>query len=78
MSCSIIASRNASLSSCPARLPVMKNDTMSTPAGGWVTNQDASAVLPAHGPACHQEYRPAPAQNSAHCASSSPPRRGAV
>ena len=34
----------------------MKNDTMSTPAGGWVTNQDASAVLPAHGPACHQAY----------------------
>ena len=32
----------------------MKNDTMSTPAGGWVTNHDASALLPAHGPACHQ------------------------
>jgi len=38
----------------PARRPVMKNETMSTPAGGWVTNQDASAVLPAQGPACHQ------------------------
>ena len=49
-----MASRNASLSAWPARRPVMKNDTMSTPAGGWVTNHDASALLPAHGPACHQ------------------------
>ena len=49
-----MASRNASLSAWPDRRPVMKNDTTSTPAGGWVTNHDASALLPAHGPACHQ------------------------
>ena len=54
LSCSIMASRNASLSAWPDRRPVMKNDMMSTPAGGWVTNHDARALLPAHGPACHQ------------------------
>ncbi len=27
----------------------MKNDTMSIPAGGWVTNHDASALFPAGG-----------------------------
>ena len=71
LSCSIMASRNASLSAWPMRRPVMKNDTTSTPAGGCRTNHDARALLPAHGPACHHAYGSAPAQNSAQSASSS-------
>ena len=71
LSCSIMASRNASLSAWPLRRPVMKNDTTSTPAGGCRTNHDARALLPAHGPACHHVYGSAPAQNSAQSASSS-------
>ena len=35
-----------------------------------MTNQDARALLPAHGPACHHAYDSAPAQNSAQSASS--------
>ena len=71
MSCSIMASKNASLSAWPAKRSVMKNDTTSALAGGCVTNHDASALFPAHGPACHHAYGSGPAQNSAHSARSS-------
>lgn len=47
-------SMNASRSLCPAKRAVTKNETTRTPSGGWSTNQDSRADLPAHAFARHQ------------------------